>query len=86
MNIPSFFILDSQLFKEIKEATETHGNDADLGRIVRSIVNRKEKQYNHLERDSSNGCCPECGEGYENEEDWAELDSCALCGHPKTKG
>ena len=84
MNIPSFFILDSQLFKEIKKATETYGNDADLGRIVRSIVNRQEKQHNHIEQDSS-GCCPECGEGYENEEDWSELDSCALCGHPKMK-
>ena len=84
MNIPSFFILDSQLFKEIKKATETYGNDADLGQVVRSIVNRQEKQYNHLERDSS-GCCPECGEGYENEENWIHLDSCALCGHPKMK-
>lgn len=66
MNIPSFFILDSQLFKEIKEATKTYGNDADLGRIVRSIVNREETQHNHLKR-TSNGSYPECGKGYDNE-------------------
>ena len=83
MNIPSFFILDSRLVKEIKKATETYGNDADLGQVVRSIVNRQEKQHNDVERNSNSGCCPECGEGYDNEEDWISLDTCALCGHPK---
>jgi hypothetical protein len=28
------------------------------------------------------GCCPDCGEGYENEEDWEEDDEC-ICGAEK---
>jgi thymidylate synthase len=27
--------------------------------------------------------CPECGEGYDNEEEWAELPHCAICNEPK---
>jgi len=30
----------------------------------------------------SRGCCSECGEGYDNEEEWLYNTKCALCGHP----
>ncbi len=28
------------------------------------------------------GCCPECGEGYENEDEWEDDDTC-ICGASK---
>ena len=28
------------------------------------------------------GCCPECGEGYDNEEEWLYNTECEVCGHP----
>ena len=37
-NLPSFFILHSKLFNDIREAVKNNPNDADLGRLVRSIV------------------------------------------------
>lgn len=28
------------------------------------------------------GCCSECGEGYDNEEEWLYNTECEVCGHP----
>lgn len=28
------------------------------------------------------GCCSNCGEGYDNEEEWLYNTKCELCGHP----
>jgi PHP family Zn ribbon phosphoesterase len=34
---------------------------------------------------SDRGCCDECGEGYDNEEEWKYNVECELCGHPIPK-
>lgn len=34
------------------------------------------------ETKQSRGCCPECGEGYDNDEEWMYNTECELCGHP----
>jgi hypothetical protein len=34
------------------------------------------------EEPESRGCCSECGEGYDNEEEWKYNTECELCGHP----
>jgi len=30
----------------------------------------------------SRGCCDNCGEGFDNEEDWKYNTECAVCGEP----
>ena len=32
--------------------------------------------------DESRGCCDECGEGFDNEEEWLYNTECEICGHP----
>jgi hypothetical protein len=40
INLPGFsFKLESTVLDDIREAVKTHSNDADLGRIVRSMMN-----------------------------------------------
>lgn len=34
------------------------------------------------EEEMDRGCCSECGEGYDNEEEWKYNTECELCGHP----
>jgi hypothetical protein len=34
------------------------------------------------ESSKSRGCCSECGEGYDNDEEWLYNTECELCGHP----
>lgn len=46
-------------------------------KITPSYIHHEEPKF------KGSGCCPECGEGYDNEEDWLELKECAICGHPK---
>jgi len=36
----------------------------------------------NLEQPKSRGCCSECGEGYDNEEEWLYNTECELCGYP----
>jgi len=36
----------------------------------------------NLEQPKSRGCCSECGEGYDNEEEWLYNTECEICGHP----
>ena len=36
----------------------------------------------NLQQPKSRGCCSECGEGYDNEEEWLYNTECELCGHP----
>lgn len=36
----------------------------------------------NLEKTKDRGSCPECGEGYDNEEEWLYNTECELCGHP----
>lgn len=37
---------------------------------------------NDSKQPKSRGCCSECGEGYDNEEEWLYNTDCELCGHP----
>lgn len=39
-------------------------------------------QKNEYKIEESRGCCDECGEGYDNEEEWLYNTECELCGHP----
>ena len=43
-NIPTFFITNSRLFTEIKEAVEMYPNDAELGRAVRAIIIKQKEE------------------------------------------
>lgn len=36
----------------------------------------------NLEQPKDRGCCPECGEGYDNEKEWLYNTECAVCGYP----
>jgi len=46
---------------------------------VENILKANEKT---TEEYKSRGCCEECGEGFDNEEEWKYNTHCELCGHP----
>ena len=41
-----------------------------------------EEEEPEEEEPKSRGCCYECGEGFDNEEEWRYNTECELCGHP----
>jgi len=38
--------------------------------------------YTEKEIPKSRGCCSECGEGFDNDEEWKYNTVCEICGHP----
>ncbi len=50
----------------------------DLAKTIADIFNEKPKEV-------ISSCCPNCGEGYENDDEWANNTECELCGHPIPK-
>jgi hypothetical protein len=55
-----------------------------LGDVVYNLsadnINKANKQK---EKESQGrGCCEECGEGFDNDEDWKYNTECGACGHP----
>lgn len=48
MNIPSFYITQSQTFREILDLADNTNNDQDLGREVRKIVENYKKPRHSL--------------------------------------
>lgn len=45
-------------------------------------VMKYELEKQKQKQPKSRGCCSECGEGYDNEEEWLYNIECKLCGHP----
>ena len=43
---------------------------------------RPDEDDNDVDISNCRGCCPECGEDYDNEEEWKYNTNCAVCGHP----
>ena len=62
--------------KSLKEITE--------GRIKAGvkISTQESRRLNSPEPKSNRGCCEECGEGFDNEEEWKYNTECAVCGEP----
>lgn len=44
--------------------------------------NRHNSKKPEVKKSANRGCCQECGEGYDNEEEWLYNTECALCKHP----
>jgi PHP family Zn ribbon phosphoesterase len=45
-----------------------------------NIIKANEKKQK--EQENNRGCCEECGEGFDNEEEWKYNTHCEACGHP----
>jgi PHP family Zn ribbon phosphoesterase len=57
-----------------------------LGDVLYNLNEKKIIEANTSKEDDNEekgrGCCSECGEGYDNEEDWKYNTECECCGHP----
>lgn len=63
-----------------------HLEDRQVKLVINAMVdfNQCENKLNVISDSTSKsrGCCSECGEGYDNEEEWMYNTECELCGHP----
>ena len=67
----------------IKDTTEKLKNGTitidEANRILLNLFGINNKNF---EQPKDRGSCSECGEGYDNEEEWLYNTECELCGHP----
>lgn len=71
----------------LKNILETEDYNNRLEKQIDSFMtNEKQKElielFSQKETKKSRGCCSECGEGYDNEEEWLYNTECEVCGHP----
>ena len=65
---------DRFTIEEIKKYLESQDSMGDIHYYL-SVENIKKAN------EDGRGCCDECGEGYDNEEEWRYNTECAVCGH-----
>lgn len=64
-----------------------HVGDAEkIIAVVKERIQLPEEFISEIKLNSderrSRGCCSECGEGYDNEDEWLYNTECQICGHP----
>lgn len=69
-------MIECNSIDEAKEKAQEHFKQT----IIKLFFKPMESKT--MEQPKSRGCCSECGEGFDNEEEWKYNTECELCGHP----
>lgn len=58
-----------------------------IRKVLEEKGEKEPKVWNLVDKppDRGRGCCSECGEGYDNEEEWIYNTECEICGEPIPK-
>jgi hypothetical protein len=52
------------------------------GSVSNPTINIHNEIFDRVVKDTYRGCCEECGEGFDNEEEWKYNTECEVCGEP----
>ena len=77
-------INSEDLLKEILEISDldTCFSSGDMQNALELINEKVNEYFKQSQPTKSRGCCENCGEGYDNEEDWKYNTECEICGYP----